>query len=469
MMSDAMKVTRSMKRVRLLISLCLMLLPGAAVAQDTIPGPGPAPGAGPVPGQRLTVDITGGISQPMPIAIPVMPTPSALATPAGSTDALGSQVSDVITNDLKNSGLFAPLPKGQLRAVGFAQASAPDYGAWLTTGAQALVQGFVQANSDGTLTVGCYLYDVFAKSELARQGFVVKPSEWRRAAHKCADTVYSRLTGEGPYFDSQVIYVSETGPKKNRTKRLAIMDQDGANHRFITNGQSLVLTPRFAPGRQTVVFMSFENDQPRVYVYDVGSGHKRLVVNQPYTMFAPRFSPDGHSILFSMIVNGNCDVYRVSASGGTATRLTTSPGIDTGGSYSPDGSRIVFESDRSGTQQLYVMNADGSNQRRISFGGGRFATPVWSPRGDLIAYTHLGGGFSVGTMKPDGSGAKNLTDGWQDEGPTWSPNGRVLMFFRTAQGSGRADLWSVDLTGVNERRVPTPLDGSDPAWGPLLP
>ena len=459
-----------MKTWQLLASIALALTPGAATAQDSAPqGPGPAPGAGPAPGQRLTVDITGGISNKMPIAIPVMPTPSAIQTPAGSTDTLGNQVSEIITNDLKNSGLFAPLSKDQLRPVSFPQVSSPDYGAWLPTGAQALVQGFVQANGDGTLTVGCYLYDVFAKSEMVRQGFVVKPAEWRRGAHKCADTVYSRLTGEGPYFDSQVIYVSETGPKKNRTKRLAIMDQDGANHRFITNGQSLVLTPRFAPNRQTVVFMSFENDQPRVYVYDVGSGRKRLVVNQPYTTFAPRFSPDGHSILFSMIVNGNCDIYRVSASGGTPVRLTTSPGIDTGGSYSPDGSKIVFESDRSGTQQLYVMNADGSNQHRISFGGGRYATPVWSPRGDLIAYTHLGGGFAVGVMGTDGSGAKDLTNGWQDEGPTWAPNGRVLMFFRTAKGSGKADLWSVDLTGVNERPIPTPLDGSDPAWGPLLP
>ena len=425
----------------------------------------PAPAAS----APLRVDITGGISQPMPIAIPDMPTPRALGTQAGNTEALGRQVAQIITTDLKNSGLFSPLSSGQLRPVSFAQASAPDYPVWTSTGAQALVQGYVQANGDGTLTVGCYLYDVFARTELTRQGFVVGPAEWRRAAHKCADTVYTRLTGEGPYFDSQVIYVSETGPKRNRTKRLAIMDQDGANHRFITNGQSLVLTPRFASGRQSIVYMSYEHDQPRVYVYDVGSGRSRRVVEQPYTTFGPRVSPDGRNVLFSMIVNGNCDIYRVGIGGGQPVRLTTSPGIDTGGSYSPDGSKIVFESDRSGGQQLYVMNADGSGQHRISFGGGRYATPVWSPRGDLIAYTHIGGGFSVGTMSTSGSGAKDLTNGWQDEGPSWAPNGRVLMFFRTAQGSGRAQLWSVDLTGVNERRVPTPLDGSDPAWGPLLP
>ncbi len=418
---------------------------------------------------QIRVDITGGIASPMPIAIPVMPTPATAATAAGDTAGLGAQVAQVVTNDLKNSGLFNPLPAGSLRPVAFTQVTAPDFPGWTSTGAQALVQGFVQANGDGTLTVGCYLYDVFAQSELTRQGFVVSPANWRRAAHKCADTVYTRLTGEGPYFDSRVVYVSETGPKTRRTKRLAIMDQDGANHRFLTNGQSIVLTPRFAPGQQTITYMSYTNNRPRVYVYDVGSGRQRLVVDQPNMTFSPRFSPDGRFIVFSMAVNGNTDIYRVSASGGTPQRLTTSPGIDSSASYSPDGARIVFESDRSGGQQLYVMNADGSNQQRISFGGGRYGTPVWSPRGDLIAFTKIGGGFRIGIMAPDGSGEKTLTNAWQDEGPTWSPNGRVIMFFRTGQGSGKADLWSVDLTGVNERRVPTPLDGSDPAWGPLLP
>ena len=426
----------------------------------------PAPASG---GAPIRVDITGGISQPMPIAIPVMPTPASTGTAAGNTDALGAQLSQVISGDLKGSGLFTPLSAGQLRPVTFPQVTAPDYGGWLGTGAQALIQGFVQANGDGTLTVGCYLYDVFAKQELTRQGFVVKPSEWRRAAHKCADMVYTRLTGEGPYFDSQVIYVSETGAKTRRIKRLAIMDQDGANHRFITNGQALVLTPRFAPNRQSIVFMSFENDKPRVYSYDVGSGRKRLIVEGASTTFAPRFSPDGRWVLVSMIVNGNCDIYKVPAGGGTPIRLTTSPGIDTGGSFSPDGSQITFESDRSGGQQIYVMNADGSNQHRISFGGGRYATPVWSPRGDLIAFTKISGRFNIGTMSPSGQGEKVLSNGWQDEGPTWAPNGRVIMYFRTGQGSGKADLWSVDLTGVNEHAIPTPLDGSDPAWGPLLP
>lgn len=453
-------------KVRVTTFAKLALLPilgwaSAALAQTEQP-PADEPGG-------LVVDVVGGISAPMPIAIPYMPTPASVSTAAGETGALGRQVAEIVTNDLKNSGLFNPMPTGSLPRVSYPQVTAPDFAFWGGSGAQALVQGFVQANANGTLTVGCYLYDVLARTELARQGFVVTPPYWRRAAHKCADAVYTRLTGEGPYFDSRVVYISETGPKNRRTKRLAIMDQDGANHRFLTNGQSVVLTPHFSPNQQSIVYMSYAGDRPRVYVYDVGSGRQRLLVNQPHMTFAPRFSPDGRYVLFSMSVGGNTDLYRVPASGGSPQRLTNAPGIDTGGSYSPDGRRIVFESDRGGSQQLYVMNSDGSNQRRISFGGGQYGTPAWSPRGDQIAFTRIGGGFRIGVMSPDGGGEKILTSAWQDEAPTWAPNGRVIMFFRTAQGSGRTDLWSVDLTGVNARRIPTPLDGSDASWGPLLP
>jgi TolB protein len=459
--------------MRFLFSALALLAAGpAALAQDAPPAPQQQPAtADPAAGgQRLRVDISGGIAAPTPIAIPVMPTQEVVSTPAGATDTLGRQLSEIITNDLRNSGLFTPLNPGALKPVSVPEVTAPAYDFWGSSGAQALVQGFIRANGDGNLTVGCYLYDVFTKAELTRQGFVVAPSDWRRAAHKCADMVYSRLTGEGAYFDSRVVYVSETGPKAKRIKRLAIMDQDGANHRFLTNGQSIVLTPRFSPSQQSIVYMSYVGKYPAIYVYDIGSGRQRLVVQNAATTFAPRFSPDGRFILFSMAQGGNTDIYRVSSQGGTPQRLTNSPGIDTGGSYSPDGSRIVFESDRSGGQQLYVMNADGSNQQRISFGGGRYATPVWSPKGDLIAFTKIAGAFRIGIMSPSGGGEKLLTNAWQDEGPSWSPNGRVINFFRQGQGNaGKADLWSVDLTGVNERKIPTPLDGSDPAWGPLRP
>ncbi len=471
-----------MIRASLVLPALALLLAGSgpALSQQTDPAPAAAspPQAGQQAGQAptgdqaggLVVDVEGGTSSPTPIAIPIMPTPAVTDTQAGSTDALGRQLSEIIANDLRNSGLFTPLPPAQLRTVVVPEVTAPAYDYWTGTGAQALVQGYVRANGDGTLTVGCYLYDVASRAELARQGFVVPPAEWRRAAHKCADSVYTRLTGEGPYFDSRVVYVSETGPKAKRIKRLAIMDQDGANHRFLTNGQSIVLTPRFAPNQQSIVYMSYVGRVPSIYVYDIGSGRQRLVVQNVATTFAPRFSPDGRFILFSMATGGNTDIYRVSSGGGAPQRLTNSPGIDTGGSYSPDGSRIVFESDRSGGQQIYLMNADGSNQQRISFGGGRYATPVWSPRGDQIAFTKIAGAFRIGVMSPSGGSERLLTNAWQDEGPSWSPNGRVITFYRAGRGSqGKADLWMVDLTGNVERKIPTPLDGSDPAWGPLRP
>jgi TolB protein len=450
-----------------LIALALLLAP-AAQAQTTPPSPAPAPT--PTPSQQggLVVDVEGGISQPMGIAIPPMPASEVVSTPAGNTDELGRQLADVITGDLKNSGLFKPLPSGQLLGVPYAQATSPNYPGWSAAGATALVQGYVRANGNGTMTVGCYLYDTAAQTELARQGYIVPFGDWRRAAHKCADMVYTRLTGEGPYFDSRVVYVSETGPKGKRIKRLALMDQDGFNGRFLTNGQTIVLTPTLSRDQRRIAYLSYLDKKPTIYVMDIASGKQTKIVENVSIAFAPRFSPDGKWILYSASTAGNADLFRIPAGGGTAQRLTSSPGIDTGGSYSPDGGKIVFESDRSGSQQLYVMNADGSQQNRISFGNGRYATPAWSPRGDLIAFTKMGGGFHVGIMSPSGQGEKMLTDGWQDEAPSWAPNGRVIMFFRSSQGgSGVADLWSVDLTGVNERRLPTPFDGSDPSWGPI--
>lgn len=419
----------------------------------------------------LRVDINSGIMQPMPIAVPAFATPMAAPTEAGSTADLGRQVAAVVAADLGSSGLFRPLdPAAYTTSVSYAQVTAPEFAAWRTVAAQALVTGGVTVNPDGNITVACYLYDVFTSEELARQGFVTSAAGWRRAAHKCADLVYSRLTGEGGYFDSRIVYVSETGPKTKRVKRLAVMDQDGANHRFLTNGQSIVLTPRFAPGQQTITYLSYAGNRPRIWLYTLGSGEQAAIGEFANMSFAPRFSPDGRTLVFSMSVGSNTDVYRMDLASRRVTKLTDGPAIDTAPSFSPDGSKIVFESDRSGTQQLYVMNADGSGVTRISFGDGRYGTPVWSPRGDLIAFTKIGGGqFRIGVMRPDGGGERLLTSAWQDEGPTWSPNGRVILFFRTAQRSGAVDLWSVDLSGQNERQLKTPLDGSDPAWSPLLP
>ena len=418
----------------------------------------------------LRVDINAGLMQPMPIAVPAFAPGNGGNTDAGTTTALGERAAQVIANDLKSSGLFRPLdPAAFTTTVGLDDVLKPDFGAWRTIAAQALVTGTVSANPDGGITLACYAYDVFAGTEIARQGFVTTAAGWRRAAHKCADLVYARLTGESGYFDSRIVYISETGPRTKRIKRLAIMDQDGAQHRFLTSGQNLVLTPRFAPGQQTITYMSFENNRPRVWLYTLGSGRQDAVGEFNGMSFAPRFSPDGQHLIFSMAVGGNTDIWRYTIATRQMTRLTTGPGIDTSPSYSPDGSRIVFESDRGGSQQVYVMNADGSGQSRISFGEGRSASPVWSPRGDYIAFTRIGGGrFGIGVMRPDGGGERLLTNGYQDESPSWSPNGRVILFARSDRG-GRSGLWSVDISGLNERRIATPLDASDPAWSPLLP
>ncbi len=455
-----------------LFSAIAVFLSVPAAAQEVAP---PASSATTAEGQDeggLTFTVTDENAwQDLGIAIPAFATNRDQPTPANAqgTGALGVELARVIYSDLRFNGLFRPVGPDALPEPSYPQITAPVWGTWQGRSAEMLVQGYVRANDDGRLTVGCYLYDVQLQNELVRAGWVVAPSDWRRAAHKCADLVFSRLSGEDPFFDSKIAYIAETGPKDNRVKRLAIMDSDGANHRFITNGQSTALTPRYSPDYSQILYMSYVNGYPRIYIYDIGSGQQRLVTENASTTFAPRWSPDGRNILYSMAVAGNTDIYRISANGGQPVRLTDGPGLDVGGSYSPDGSKIVFESDRSGSQQCYVMDADGSNQRRISFFGGRCATPEWSPRGDQIAFTHIAGDLRVAVMNPQGGGMRHLTNSWQDEAPTWAPNGRIIQFFRTERGSGEASLWQVDLTGRNERRLRTPVGASDPAWGPVLP
>lgn len=450
------------------LSLALLLTAAPALAQETA-----APVAPPATVQtepRETIE--GQLSQDRTvIAIPALATPAVTTVAGLRTDTLGRQIAEIIAADLERSGLYAPLGPGSVRAITMPEVTAPRFADWQARDAENVVHGFVRTNSTGGLIVGCYLYDTALGSELVRQGFEILPGDWRRAAHKCADAIYSRLSGEAPFFDSRVAYIAESGPKGNRIKRLAIMDSDGGNHRFITNGQALAISPRFSPDYKKIVYVSYLNNRVRVFIYDVASGSQKLVTESGNATFAPRWSPDGTQILYSMAVGGNTDIYRISAAGGTPVRLTNNAGIDVGGSFSPDGKKIVFESDRSGGQQIYTMNIDGSNQQRISFGGGRYATPEWSPRGDLIAFTRMGGGeFRVGVMTPSGGGVRLLTNSWQDEAPTWSPNGRVIQFFRTSPGrEGKSSLWQVDLTGVNLRRLPTPQEGSDPSWGPVLP
>ncbi|MCJ8191459.1 Tol-Pal system beta propeller repeat protein TolB [Sphingomicrobium aestuariivivum] len=438
------------RKALLLLSL---VLPGVAHAQDD---------------DRIQVDVVGGQQAAQPVAVPQMAARGPATTPIGNVDTVSNNVSIVIASDLRSTGVITPIGPVGIRRLRNGEVTDPIFSDWQRAGASALVSGYVELTPNGRLTLACYLFDTVTGRELVRQGYSVDPNDWRRAAHKCADTVYSRLSGEEPFLDTRIVYVAETGPKGNRVKRIALMDSDGQNHRYLTEGQETVLTPRFSPRGDQLVYMSYKGRRPRSYVYDLASGQSRLLVPGTAFTFAPSYSPDGRNIVFSMASGGNTDIYVVSANGGTPRRLTTMPGVDTSPSFSPDGRRIVFESDRSGSQQLYVMNADGSDQRRISFGGGQYASPTWSPLGNLIAFTKIGGGqFRIGVMAPTGGGERLLTSAWQDEGPSWAPNGQFVMFHRTTQGSGDATLYAVPVNGGRARVMPTPLGGSDPSWSPL--
>jgi len=407
----------------------------------------------------VEININRGNVQPLPIAI----------TDFISADGIGAQISAVVEADLKRSGLFAPVSRAAFIENIQNPAQPPRFEDWKVLKAEALVVGRIVREPDGRLRAEFRLWDTFAGQQMMGQQFFTDPKNWRRVAHMIADAIYERVTGEKGYFDTRIVFVSESGPKIDRKRQLAIMDQDGENVRMLTNSNDIVLTPRFSPSRQEITYMSFEGDQPRVYLLQLETGGREVVGNFPGMTFAPRFSPDGQRVIMSLQQDGNANIYTMDLRSPTTTRLTSTAAIDTSPSYSPDGGQIVFESDRGGRQQLYVMGADGSGQRRISFGDGSYSTPVWAPRGDLIAFTKQSGGkFSIGVMKTDGSGERILTTGFHNEGPTWAPNGRVLMFFRQNSGAGGPQLYSIDLSGYNEQPAKTPPFASDPAWSPLM-
>ncbi|MGI9407266.1 MAG: Tol-Pal system beta propeller repeat protein TolB [Hyphomicrobiaceae bacterium] len=379
-------------------------------------------------------------------------------------------VSNLISADLERSGLFELLDRQSFISRNNDIARTPRFRDWRVIRAQAVVLGRITEVAGGKIRAEFRLWDPVSGKQLAGQSFNTSTRNWRRIGHIIADLIYERMTGEKGYFDTRIVFVDESGTKNKRVKRLAIMDQDGFNLRVLTSGNSLVLTPRFSPSTQLITFMSYRGGRPRVHLMNVETGQQEVVGEFPGMTFAPRFSPDGQRIVMSLQSGGNSDIFELDLRTRQQRQLTQTQAIDTGPSYAPDGRQIVFESDREGGQQLYVMNADGRAQRRISFGGGRYSTPVWSPRGDLIAFTkQQSGRFLIGVMRSDGSGERILTSGYHNEGPTWAPNGRVLMFFREGRGERSGpQLYSIDLTGYNERQVSTPSFASDPAWSPTL-
>jgi TolB protein len=415
----------------------------------------------------LRIEITEGVIEPVPIAV----APFIAETPAASEYA--QQITSVVASDLTGTGLFRDLPReayiSQITSFGGDIA----YADWKAINAEALITGAVTLTTDNQLVVKFRLYDIFTGAPLGDGlQFAGSTQSWRRVAHKVADQVYSRITGEDGYFDSRVVYVEETGPKNARQQRLAIMDYDGANVQYLTDSSSIVLSPRFSPTGDRVLFTSYESGFPQIYELAVGSASKRALSLDTSSMsFAPRYAPNGQTVVYSESSGGNTDLYRLDLGSNQRARLTNAPSIETAPSFSPDGSQIVFESDRSGSQQLYIMNANGGEPTRISFGQGRYGTPVWSPRGDFIAFTKQNAGrFHIGVMRTDGSNERLLTASFLDEGPTWAPNGRVLMFTRESAGAeGQPALFSVDISGRNLKRVSTNTAASDPAWSPLLP
>jgi TolB protein len=416
--------------------------------------------------QPLRIQITEGVIEPLPFAVPVF-------VDEGGGGQAGRDIARLIAANLTGSGLFREVPESAhiARVTDFnAPVAYPD---WRAVNAQALITGAV-TQSGGRLVVKFRLFDVFSGQQMGEGlQFAGTPAGWRRMAHKVSDVVYARITGETGYFDTRVVYVAESGPKNARIKRLAVMDYDGANPQALTDGGAIVLAPRFSPAGDRILYTSYESGFPQIVLMDVATGARTRLGEQPGEMtFAPRFSPDGRTIVFSLSQGGNTDIYTLDVASGRRNRLTTAPSIETAPSFSPDGREIVFESDRAGTQQIYIMPASGGEPRRISRGEGRYGTPVWSPRGDLIAFTkQLRGRFHIGVMRTDGSEERLLTSAFLDEGPTWAPNGRVIMFTREQAGEGgMPGLYTVDITGRGEpRRVPVQGGASDPAWSPLLP
>lgn len=428
---------------------------------------------------QITVNVGEGTADPLPIAVPEFNVDDP------EVAEIARDIVRVVRADLDRTGLFELKNPAAFIQTDLDIGAEPRFADWKIIQTDALVVGDVGQTEDGRIRVDFRLWDIYAEEVLRLDGqagrrYVTTPENWRRIAHKIADSIYSRLTGEEGYLDSRIVYVAETGPKQGgRTKRLVIMDADGANRRELTSGEYMVLTPRFSKSEQEITYVSYEGGPPRVYLFNIETGRQEVLGNLPGMKFAPRFSADGNSVLYAIADGGNTDLYIMDLNSGQSRRMTSHPAIDVSPSMSPDGERVVFTSDRGGSEQIYIMNTDGSpltcpsggrdTACRITFGEGSYSTPVWSPRADLIAFTkYLKNRFYIGVIRPDGKGERLLAESYLVEGPTWSPNGRVIAFFEEPRPGAGPRLMSVDLTGRNLREIPTPTDASDPAWSPLL-
>jgi TolB protein len=419
--------------------------------------------------QDLRIKISSGQVEPLPVAI------ADFTGQDGKANKIGRQISEVISNNLIGSGQFKAVDSAAFIAPPTSPSVRPNFTDWSPLGIKALITGSVKSINEQQVEVEFRLWDVIAETDLIGLRLSVNSNAWRRVAHIISDEIFERLSGDSGYFDTRIVYVAESGPQNKRLKRLAIMDQDGENHQYLTDGSFLVLTPRFSPTTQEITYLAYFKNEPRVYIFNLETGQQELLGSFPGMTFAPRFSPLGDKIIMSLATKGITDIYTMNLNNQKVTRLTNNGSIDTSPSFSPNGMRVIFNSDRGGSQQIYIMDAEGNNVKRISFGKGRYATPVWAPKGELIAFTKmLKNKFYIGVMSPDGSNERLLAEGYLVEGPTWAPNGRVLMYFKQDAPvddgkSSSVNLYKIDITGFRETRIITPSDGSDPAWSPLLP
>ena len=397
--------------------------------------------------EDLRIKINSGQVEPLPIAIA-----NFTGLDAKSSE-IGRQISDVITNNLVRSGQFKAVESAAFIAPPTSPSVRPNFSDWTPLGIKALISGSAKAINENQMEIEFRLWDVIAETDLVGLRLSVDSNSWRRVAHIISDEIFQRLSGDTGYFDTRIVYVAESGLQNKRVKRLAIMDQDGENHQYLTDGSFLVLTPRFSPTSQEITYLAYYKNEPRVYIFNLETGQQELLGSFPGMTFAPRFSPSGDKIIMSLADKGVTDIYEMNLNTQEVIRLTNSSSIDTSPSYSPDSSKIVFNSDRGGSQQLYVMDKNGAKVKRISYGEGRYATPVWAPKGELIAFTKmLKNKFYIGVMAPDGSGERLLAEGYLVEGTTWAPNGRVLMYFKQDapvdnDKSSNVNLYKVDITG----------------------
>ena len=419
---------------------------------------------------ELKVDIIAGAVDPISIAIQKFETGKGVS----SSDA--TMIRDVVENDLRRTGLFRIVSHDAFPEY-VKMGEMPDFKSWTAIHAQVLVQASLTLDEEKRYKLEFYVWDVNGTEQIEAQSLVASKKSARRLAHIMADAIYERLTGEVGYFDTQIVFIAESGPVGDRVKRMAIMDQDGYGFRYLSDAKTFVMSPHFSPNMQTVVFLSYRDDDPMIWTLDLDTGAQRKLGQFGGMNFSPRFSPDGTRVALSLVKNGLTHIYEYNLEDKTLRQLTFGNSLDTSPSYSPDGKKMAFNSDRTGRQQIHVLDLETGKEERITFGNGRYATPAWSPDGQFIAFTKIADDtFYIGVMSPNGRNEKILAGGWYMEAPSWAPNSRRVVYYETeklgpAETERQSHIRSIDIMGQNlyDIEIPDGISGVEPTWSPRLP